>query len=312
MTDGPPKVCGRCGREYASELSNMGRWECRIHRLPMELSTTRYPCCGVKDTADPTVGIVDYTAADFQGCHAADHELPEPPHREWPPVAMMTYHGLDLLPPMVASRLEREPGGGLVILASRRSYQEYARDHPSFGTDMVNAALADEATFKSRILAPLLSAALLDPVFYTHMARPWAGNRPTTPFNRVPIRELLLNNLRTAVVAAGADQQRIEFNVRQPPVLLDTLITDVIPIVGGGTFWSRMQQIVAVMNAMGGDVRDKILAHWTTALLRNPNWPEIPVVGVLRASPMQDGLTVARAHSIDRAEELVARHSSMQ
>lgn len=284
------KTCKRCGREY-DPLGTMGRWECRAHRLPLDHPTGRYPCCQVSLRDQPASQIlwpIHLTSSDILGCYAADHDVE--PQPEWPPYEMMTYHAVaEMLDPVVRTN-GRTDGPPLTF---RRTYANFAASHPSFATPVMRATLDTAESFRDGIVIPLLTKSLMDTVFYHHLAATVrTPNLPTTAFQARALRILLLDQFRAAIVRTGLDQLRVEFTMGQPPVTIATLIARV-PI--DDTFWSRMQELVAVVGLMDSTQRERVVQAWAAGLLAPNIWPIIPVVAVLRASPSQDGTTLARA-----------------
>ena len=298
MAVGNAKYCKHCGLLYNPDI-DIGVWECRVHRLPMDIHTGRFQCCGVQtrsswEQRDFPIATVETTEDDFLGCYRADHDL-DVATMPWPPIELCRFYTTTAINATQLKRTDAYRNGTLVRLTDYASYVAYGLFRPTFGEMMRTLPTLDDFTKKVHI--PLLEDTLTDPSYYIHRI-----TAPLPTSADVPLARNLLDMLRVELIDAAQTTRRVEVNGRAI-TMAELLVVTESTLPDMRAFWRAMATVVAVLfrsmdNPIPVDVRHTIVHGWVAAIQAYTD--EVPLFPVLRVNQVQDVGTLYRAKAIAR------------
>ncbi len=299
MAVGSATECRRCGLLYNPAV-DYGVWECRVHRLPLDVLTGRYLCCGVQTRSslvqrDFPIATAQTTADDYLGCHRADHDL-DLAKMPWPPIELCRSYTKIAQDALRQRRTDTYADGQLVLLSDYASYQAYGRYRPTFGQMM--ATIPTAADFVKNVRIPLLLDTLTDADYHLDNATRPAMLVPTM----VRVASHLIEVLRIELTEAAQLARRLNADGRVTSI--EQLVRDVTSRLPDlRIFWFGMGALVAVLfqsldNPIPPDVRMTIAREWASTARLSVD--DIPLYPVLRAEKVQDAGTLYRARSMAR------------
>lgn len=304
------KRCKHCNALY-NPLLNYGTRACKVHRLPVDPLTKRFPCCGVQMEAEvvqcavfpphrlPTL----MTRADFLGCYYSDHDLDLPdPTSPWAkdvnayPIEMVRGYNPLVRDARKNGRIPIDPVGEPVELTDFLSYQVYAVMRPSFAAALV--AIPNEDEFIRRIHVPLVRASIIDVALYSNLSEqytlaPGAVGPGFTP-NAIHLIEQLI------VAVDHADQSRRRVAIGTQVASIGAWMNSARAALPGDIplFCSRMIDVVNMLfhggyNGLNQSDVQRILSEWVGGVQARIGF--ITLLPVLRVETTQDAETLARA-----------------